>query len=81
MLRENVWVERKLFNGSMGIVRDIGWPVGAGWEKEPLYVLLIDFDDYNGPSYCDDLETGRLLVPIFRFKREWTRGAVHCTRI
>jgi hypothetical protein len=82
MLRENLWVERILFNGSMGTVRDIVWEVGADYEKDPPLALLIDFDDYDqsAPSLVTDPESGRVLVPIFRVKRDWVKGTVHCTR-
>jgi hypothetical protein len=47
MLRENLWVERNLFNGSIGVVRDIVWDKGADYEKDPPLALLIDFNDYD----------------------------------
>jgi ATP-dependent DNA helicase PIF1 len=82
MLRENLWVERILFNGSMGTVRDIVWEVGADYKNDPPLALLIDFNDYDqsAPSLVTDLESGRVLVPIFRVKRDWVKGTVHCTR-
>jgi hypothetical protein len=34
MLRENLWVERSLFNGSMGNIRDIVWAEGADYQPD-----------------------------------------------
>ena len=82
MLRENLWVERSLFNGSMGTIRDIVWQEGADYERDQPFALLIDFDDYDqsAPSFVTDPESGRVLVPIFHAKRDWVKGTVHCTR-
>jgi hypothetical protein len=82
MLRENLWVDRRLFNGSMGTIRDIVWEEGANYETDPPLALLTDFDDYkqDGPYLVKDPKSGRSLVPIFRVKREWQRGSVRCTR-
>jgi ATP-dependent DNA helicase PIF1 len=82
MLRENLWVERSLFNGSMGTICDIIWAEGADYQRDPPLALLVDFDDYkqNAPSLVTDPESGRVLVPIFFVKRNWNKGTVHCTR-
>jgi hypothetical protein len=66
----------------MGTVRDIIWQEGADYKRDPPSALLIDFDDYNqsAPSLVIDLESGRVLVPIFRAKRDWVKGTIHCTR-
>jgi hypothetical protein len=82
MLRENLWVERRLFNGLMGTVRDIIWEAGADFTKDPPFAILVDFDEYDaeGPCVVLDLATNRLLVPIFRVKRDWVKATVACTR-
>jgi hypothetical protein len=46
-LRENLWVERSLFNGSIGTIRDIVRQEGADYERDQPFSLLIDFDDYD----------------------------------
>lgn len=50
--------------------------------KDPPTALLIDFDDYDddGPCMVRDPETNRPLVPLFRVKRDWVRGAIPCVR-
>ncbi|KAK1912952.1 hypothetical protein P3342_004888 [Pyrenophora teres f. teres] len=82
MLRDNHWIERRLFNGSMATVRDMVWPVGADCDVDPPFALLVDFDEYNqeAPYVLKNPETGRSLVPIFRVKRDWVRSTVACTR-
>jgi len=81
MLRENQWVERRLFNGSMGTLRDIVWDAGADPDKDP-HALLMDFDDHDNENPCAtrDPENGGHLIPVFRVKRNWVRGAAPCTR-
>jgi hypothetical protein len=53
-------------------MRDIVWDKGADYEKDPPLALLIGFDNYDqtAPSIATDPESGCVLVPIFRVKRE-----------
>jgi hypothetical protein len=80
MLGENIWADHALFNGAVGIIRDIVWDVGADSEKDPPLALLVAFDGYDGPELLRDPETNAKLVPIFRSSRDWVHGSVTCVR-
>lgn len=80
MLTKNIWVEKGLVNGARGYVRDIIWPEGTQDPRtEAPKAILVAFDGYDGPSLVDG-DKNEKVVPIFRSKREWNRGAVPCSR-
>ena len=82
MLTENIWTERGLVNGALGVVRDIVWPAGTiDPRQEPPLALLIAFDHYDFEGHEAYIEVGgERLVPVFRSRREWTRGSALCSR-
>jgi ATP-dependent DNA helicase PIF1 len=81
MLQKNIWTEWALFNGAVGIVRDVIWAPGVENPcKEAPLAILVNFDHYDRPESMLDPVTGRRLVPIFRSKRDWIKGAVTLTR-
>jgi len=73
MLRKNLCVEKGLVNGTLGTVRDI---VYRGNEVPPSlpYILLVEFDGYEGPFICDRL------FPLKPSKSNWKDHGVDCTR-
>jgi len=71
MLSTNLWTERGLVNGALGTVRDIVWAAGATeFRTTPPYVVLVEFDKYEGPVCRIDTD-GRRLAPIFPLSREF----------
>lgn len=83
MLTENIWTERGLVNGALGIVRDIVWPAGTeDPRQEPPLALLVSFDLYDTEGHGAYIEDsgGERLVPVFRSRREWTRSGALCSR-
>ena len=79
MLTENLWIERGLVNGALGTIRDISWKTGADWRRDPPFALIVDFDRYEGPG-LPNAPGGGDVVPIFRSRRDFYRGAASCTR-
>lgn len=67
MLQETLRAEHHLFNGSIGMVRDVILEVVVVYIKDPPLALLINFDDYNQetPYLVKDPERGRSLAPSF----------------
>lgn len=68
MLTENLWVERGLVNGSMGILKDIVWREGSNPRIDKHSMLLVYFPQYNGPGIARNDET---YVPIFEVKHDF----------
>jgi hypothetical protein len=64
-LTQNIWVERGLVNGSMGVVHDIVWPADADVYKELPMVVLVKFKDYTGPALFTDEADNKPVVLIF----------------
>lgn len=75
MLTENIWTEMGLVNGSLGTLVDIVWKPDSNWQTQPPFALLVQFDGYEGPCFHERL------VPIFRSRRDFFRGAINCSRI
>jgi hypothetical protein len=67
MLIENVWADHALFNGAVGVLRDVVWEAGHDPSVDPPLALLVAFDNYEGPELLLDPHTGQKLVSIFRF--------------
>ncbi|KAJ5111720.1 hypothetical protein NUU61_001350 [Penicillium alfredii] len=77
MLTENVWTEQGLVNGAFGTVRDIVWPASTvDHAQEQLSALLIEFDNYTGPTFRSEPR----YIPILPYKREYSYGNITCTR-
>ncbi|MCP4053299.1 MAG: hypothetical protein GY739_09555, partial [Mesoflavibacter sp.] len=66
MLRTNLSTGSGLVNGAMGTVHDVIYKPDTAPPALPLYVL-VKFDDYSGPSFCEDVEN---VVPICPIKGE-----------
>jgi hypothetical protein len=79
-LTQNVWVERGLVNGSMGIVHDIVWPAGADVYRELPKALLVKFDSYDGPALFFDEADNKPVIPIFPIRRDFELRGVQCSR-
>jgi hypothetical protein len=60
MLTRNLWVERGLCNGTIGIVRDIVWKLGQDVKKERPVCIMLEVDGYTGPTFL-----GTNYVPVF----------------
>ena len=77
MLTSNLWTERGLVNGSTGEVVNFDWEA----DKDPLttmpYVILVRFDEYQGPPF-PGCPPGTL--PIFPATRQFLFKGTLCTR-
>ena len=72
MLTENVWTERDLVNGTMGMVYDIVWETGVEDPRNtPPLAILVHFPKYSGSSLTEI--DGTPVVPIFRQTTEWSK--------
>ncbi|KAK3924203.1 LOW QUALITY PROTEIN: ATP-dependent DNA helicase [Frankliniella fusca] len=73
MLRSNLWVEKKLVNGSIGNVYDILYA-----EENFPSVVLCQFPEYDGPSIIP----GKNIIPIKAALKAWTdeKSGMKCTR-
>jgi len=64
MLTRNLWTEKGLCNGSMGIVKHIVYQEGDSPPNLPLAVI-VQFDSfYTGPSICEDQSRCVPTVPL-----------------
>ena len=64
MLTRNLWTEKGLCNGSMGVVKDIIYQEGDSPPNLPIAVI-VQFDTfYTGPSICDDLPRCIPIIPL-----------------
>jgi hypothetical protein len=73
MLTRNLWTNVGLVNGARGTVHDISWKDGADALRDPPEVIMVAFDDYDGPGFTmPSGETlrreGKLVVPILRVR-------------
>ncbi|EAQ87519.1 hypothetical protein CHGG_04138 [Chaetomium globosum CBS 148.51] len=85
MLTRNLWADVGLVNGAQGRVYDISWKEGADVLRDPPEVIMVAFDDYDGPAFTmpngEPLRSGeKLVVPILRVRQEFMIGANSCSR-
>ncbi|KAF4471266.1 ATP-dependent DNA helicase PIF1, partial [Fusarium albosuccineum] len=74
-----LWQLVGLCNGARGTVYDIGWAPGADPIQDPPWVIMMEFDKYNGPVFLTTPD-GRRIVPILPVERDFLIGATLCTR-
>ncbi|KJZ68228.1 hypothetical protein HIM_12379 [Hirsutella minnesotensis 3608] len=79
MLTTNLWQPAGLVNGAQGTVYDIAWNAGATPREDPPAVIMVDFDNYDGPSFLTTNE-GRKIVPILPVTRDFLLGNETCAR-
>lgn len=73
MLRTNLWIDKKLCNGTVGRIHDILYDSKGDFPA----VLLCEFDNYDGPS----LIPGTKIVPIKPELRSWIdKKGNNCSR-
>ena len=64
MLTRNLWTEKGLCNGSMGVVKDIIYQEGDSPPNLPIAVIVQVDTFYTGPSICDDLPRCIPIIPL-----------------
>ena len=72
MLTSNLWVDKGLVNGAMGIVAAICYLTGS-----PPYLpvsVMVHFDSHSGPTLPDGT------VPITPLRRSWSTSGAQCSR-
>jgi ATP-dependent DNA helicase PIF1 len=77
MLTANLWTEKGLVNGSIGMIQDILWDTGQDPSVSMPSLLLICFSEYSGPDF---LTYGSKIVPIFPVTRQFEYKGVACSR-
>ncbi|EAQ83491.1 hypothetical protein CHGG_09895 [Chaetomium globosum CBS 148.51] len=85
MLTRNLWADVGLVNGAQGTVYDISWKEGTDVLRDPSEVIMVAFDDYDGPGFTmpngEPLRSGeKLAVPILRVRHDFMVGANSCSR-
>ncbi|EAQ83260.1 hypothetical protein CHGG_09664 [Chaetomium globosum CBS 148.51] len=85
MLTRNLWADVGLVNGAQGTVYDISWKEDADVLRDPPEVIMVAFDDYDGPAFTmpngEPLRSGeKLVVPILRVRQDFMVGANSCSR-
>lgn len=68
MLTSNLWKEAGLVNGAIGKVVKICYSEDEPPPKHQPKVILVQFNDYKGPSCLEDMEG---VVPITVIERQW----------
>lgn len=63
MLTRNLWTEKGLCNGSMGVVKDVIYHEGDSPPNLPLAVV-VQFDSYSGPSIVIDQPGCVPIIPV-----------------
>ena len=83
MLTSNIWAEKGLVNGAIGVVKGICF---AGSDVPPAMpsCVIVHFPQYEGPSFRPDLY-GPNCVPISPLQSQWSQkaqgGYTSCTRV
>ncbi|CAL4072519.1 unnamed protein product [Meganyctiphanes norvegica] len=77
ILTSNLWKEPGLTNGAKGIVKFIVFEGNAKPKALPSLVI-VQFPDYIGPSFLNDLEKCGPIVPL---RLSWLMGKKLCWRI
>ena len=63
MLTRNLWSDAGLCNGSLSVVKDIVFQYDQSPPSLPIAVI-VKFDKYTGPSFCNDDEKCVPIIPI-----------------
>lgn len=79
MLTINLWQSAGLVNGAKGTVYDIAWTAGADPYKARPAIIMVNFDNYDGPPYLTT-DDGRKISPIFPVTRDFLVGNKTCAR-
>ena len=63
MLTRNLWTDKGLCNGSMGILKDIIYQEGDSPPNLPIGII-VQFDSYTEPSFCEDQPGCVPIIPV-----------------
>ena len=75
MLRTNLWTQKGLVNGAIGVVKRIVYEENHRPPNEQPIAIFVSFPSYTGPKF-DDSDS----VPITSVLRSWKSGTTNCNR-
>lgn len=75
MLRNNLWVEKGLVNGTVGKVVDVIYNNDEAAPNSFPAVIICKFPTYTGPGLGPEN-----LIPIPSISKSWSSNSVNCTR-
>ncbi|KAE8749142.1 hypothetical protein FOCC_FOCC004048 [Frankliniella occidentalis] len=76
MLKSNLWTEKGLVNGAMGTIVDIVYEEDKNPPYEAPAIIIVRFDNYDGPYLDNDQKT----FPITVLTKSWNVSGENMTR-
>ena len=79
MMTRNIWPAVGLVNGAQDTVKDLGWVPGVDVTRDSPCVLMVQFDQYDGPAFeVDGVEMP--YVPVIPVRQDFNSGNEACSR-